>query len=109
MGMKVCKLVRLTKKDEKGNFDATSKEGQIIVRKKAVVSEDSITETEDNCGTTGLLYIVDKAATAERNQLVELEIANSRKGDVENMEVVAEDAKSTKAVGDTKPQAPAIL
>jgi hypothetical protein len=67
MGMKVCKLVRLTKKDDKGLYDQKSKEGMHVVRKRAVVSEESVNETVENCATTGLLYIVDEKATTARD------------------------------------------
>lgn len=70
--MKVCKLVRLTKKDEKGNF-VNNREGRITIRNKAVVSDESVKETEGNYETTGLLYIVDEAKTKERNKIVEAE------------------------------------
>lgn len=75
--MKVCKLVRLTNKDEKGQF-VNSKEGRITLRNRVVVSEDSVKETEDNFTTTGLLYLVDAKATAERDADVEAEVNEAR-------------------------------
>lgn len=75
--MKVCKLVRLTNKDEKGQF-VNGKEGRITLRNRAVVSEESVKETEENFQTTGLLYLVDAKATAERDADVEAEVNEAR-------------------------------
>lgn len=75
--MKVCKLVRLTNKDEKGQF-VNSKEGRITLRNRVIVSEESVKETEDNFATTGLLYIVDAKATSERDADVEAEVNEAR-------------------------------
>jgi len=78
MGMKVCKLVRLTTKDDKGNF-VNSKEGRVTIRKRAIIAQESVVETEENYKNTGLLYIVDEKATAERDELVDKEVQESRK------------------------------
>lgn len=75
--MKVCKLVRLTNKDEKGQF-VNSKEGKITMRNRVVVSEESVAETEENYPTTGILYVVDAKATAERDAEVEAEVNEAR-------------------------------
>lgn len=72
MGMKVCKLVRLTQKDTKGNY-INGKEGNITVRERAIVSEESIAETESNYKSSGLLYVVDEKATAKREKELEVE------------------------------------
>lgn len=68
MAIKVCKLVRLAKKNSKGLF-VKDKEGQIIVRSRILVPDEEVAEKEANYGDTGLLYIVDEEATAERNAL----------------------------------------
>lgn len=75
--MKVCKLVRLTNKDEKGQF-VNGKEGRITLRSRVVISEDSVKETEENYPTTGLLYVVDTKATSERDADVEAEVNEAR-------------------------------
>ena len=75
--MKVCKLVRLTNKDDKGQF-VNGKEGKITVRNRVIVSEESVAETEENYPTTGILYIVDAKATAERDAGVEAEVNEAR-------------------------------
>ena len=74
--MKVCKLVRLTKKNEKGEF-VNGKDGVIPVRKRAVVSKETVEETQENYHLTGLLYIIDEKATAERDAIVEAEQAGA--------------------------------
>lgn len=73
MGMKVAKLVRLTNKDEKGNF-VSKGEGKITLRKRVVIDESSVKETEENHGISGLLYIVDETATKARDKEVEAEV-----------------------------------
>lgn len=80
MGMKVCKLVRLTKKNEGGGFvySEKSKEGQILLRKRVVVDESTVEESEGNFATSGLLYVVDAKATAERDELVNAEVEASK-------------------------------
>ena len=84
MGMKVCKHVRLTKKNDKGEFEIGTKgEGQITIRTKVVVDESSVKESEDNYKNTGLLYVVDVKATAERDELVAKELEESRGSNVE--------------------------
>lgn len=77
MGMKVCKLVRLTVKGNDGLY-VNSKEGRVTLRSKAVVSEESVKESEGNFGTTGLLYIVDAKATSDRDAEVEAEVNDAR-------------------------------
>jgi hypothetical protein len=77
MGMKVCKLVRLTSKDSEGLY-VNGKEGKVTLRNRVVVSEDSVKEYEDNYGTSGLLYIVDEKATAKRDAEVEAEVKAAR-------------------------------
>lgn len=94
MGMKVCKLVRLTQKDEKGNF-ANTKEGKITLRKKVVISEESVKETEDNFKSTGLLYIVDETATAARDKMVDAEIEAARNTEAKEQEAPKVDAGAT--------------
>jgi hypothetical protein len=81
MEMKVCKLVRLTKRNADGTEFAKDKEGQIILRKKVVVSEETIEEYETNYKTSGLLYIVDEAKTKQRNKTVAVEVEASRNGE----------------------------
>lgn len=84
MAMKVCKLVRLTKKDSEGNYvySAKSKEGQIEVRKRVIVDEATVAESDANFQSSGLLYVVDEKATAERDDLVEAEVEASRENNV---------------------------
>lgn len=77
--MKVCKLVSLTKKDQKGNF-VNSKEGMIVRRNKVVIPAEDVEAAEENFETTGLLYIVDEKATAARNKIVEKEIEAAKSG-----------------------------
>ena len=81
MGMKVCKLVRLTQKNEDGEF-VKGKEGVITVRNRAVVSEESVTETENNYKLSGLLYIVDEKATAKRDKDVEAGVSDDAGADL---------------------------
>lgn len=73
MEMKVCKLIRLTKKVKEGDdmVFQNSKEGRITVRERAVVSKETVEESEANYKTTGLLYVVNETATAERDAIVE--------------------------------------
>ena len=78
MGMKVCKLVKLTKKDDKGEYVVTGTEGHIVARKRTVVSEETVAEFKDNAKSTGLLYIVNEAETKKRDKVVEKEVATSR-------------------------------
>ena len=87
MVMKVCELVRLTKKDVDGNFEK-GKEGRITVRNRVVVSEESVAEFEGNYKSTGLLYIVDAEATSERDAQVEDEVSELRgtKGFMQGLE-----------------------
>ena len=77
MGMKVCKLVRLTKKDADGKF-TKGKEGQITLRKKVVVPQESVDEFDANFESTGIVYLVDEKATEERDAIVEAEVSESR-------------------------------
>jgi hypothetical protein len=77
MGMKVCKLVRLTNKGAEGKFLKTG-EGQITERKKAVISEETVKEFEDTCETSGLLYIVNEKLTKQRDAIVDKEVSESR-------------------------------
>lgn len=72
MSMKVCELVRLTKKVKKGDdiVFQNSKEGRISMRKRVVVSEETVKESEDTYESTGLLYVVNQAATAARDKIV---------------------------------------
>lgn len=70
MAMKVCKLVRLTQKDDKGEF-IEKKEGSITVRNRAIVSEESVKESEETYKMSGLLYKVDENATAKRDKEIE--------------------------------------
>jgi hypothetical protein len=67
MGMKVCKLVRLTKKDKEGNFVASDKEGQILIRKRAIISEESLNDAKGSSKHSGLLYVIDESATKDRD------------------------------------------
>lgn len=63
--MKVCKKVRLLQKTEKGLY---KKDGQIeVLRNRAIVSEQSVKESEANCEDTGLLWVIDVEATKERD------------------------------------------
>jgi hypothetical protein len=43
-----------------------------------VVSEESIKETKENYQISGLLYVVDKAATAARDKVVDAEVEEAR-------------------------------
>lgn len=95
MGMKVCKLVQLSKKNDKGLFDKKSEEGRIVHRKRVIVSEESVKETEDNCGTTGMLYVVNEKATAARDAEVDAENVASK------TVVGSEEVKSIKPAKDT--------
>jgi hypothetical protein len=79
MAMKVCKLVRLAVKDEKGNFDKAK--ASVTVRSRVVVDESSVKETEENYKQSGLLYVVDEKATKERDAKIEEQLtANNTSG-----------------------------
>jgi|JI61114C2RNA_FD_contig_31_31098_length_758_multi_2_in_0_out_0_2 hypothetical protein len=59
--IKVCNLVKLLEKDEKGLY---KKDGQHkVVRANAKVLAESVTETENNYVDSGMIYIVDEEAT----------------------------------------------
>lgn len=70
--MKVCELVRLTKKVKEGDdiVFQNSKEGRISVRKRAIVSEETVKESEANYKSTGLIYVVNVAETTKRDKIV---------------------------------------
>lgn len=78
MGMKVCKLVRLSSKNTEGEF-VNGKEGKLTLRSRVVIDEASVKESEENYKQTGLLYVVDEKATAARDVEVEAEV-NAAKG-----------------------------
>lgn len=64
--IKVCNLVKLLEKDKDGLF---KKDGQhTVVREKAKVLAESVSEFENNYKDTGMLYIVDEEATKARNK-----------------------------------------
>jgi hypothetical protein len=92
MEMKVCSLVQLTKKNDKGEFTKDGKEGKITIRKRVIVPQSSVEEYEGNYASSGLLYVVDEKATAERNKLVETEVNAAR-----NAETEEEDNSTKKA------------
>ena len=80
--MKVAKKVRLLAKDKDG-FYIKNETQAVVMRTRAVVSQDVITDTEYNYKETGILYIVDEQATAERNEAK----ANKGKKPVKQIEV----------------------
>lgn len=90
MAFKVCKLVRLTKKNEKGEFEKNEK-NSILVRSKAIVSEETIADSETSCAKTGLLYIVDEKLTKKRES--ELEAENVSYKAAEKINVVDENVE----------------
>jgi len=65
--MKVVKKVRFLTKDRNGNF--VKSDTFQILRERAVISQQSIEESEITYPETGILYIVDEKATAERYEL----------------------------------------
>ncbi len=64
--MKVVKKIRLLTKDSKGLFQ--NNEQHVVMRHRAIVQESTIEETRGNYKTTGVLYVVDEKATAERDE-----------------------------------------
>lgn len=106
MESKVCKLVRLTSKDDKGKFVKGEKGSQVIVRKKCVVSESSVNESEKNYEKTGMLYIIDEKATELRNKIVEAEneAANGKKlEDIKVFDFKIQESKENEAANGKNP------
>ena len=105
MGMVVAKLVRLTRKNENGEFEKDG-EGKITVRKRVVIDQSSVDEFKGNYKTSGLIYEVDKEETAKRNKTVEAEVAAARKAEKEaqNPQSVAPVVPATQS---TVPEIPA--
>lgn len=66
--MKVCKLVRLTQKDKNGDYKKDLQTAK-VERERVVVSEKSVKDSELTSKSSGLLYVVDKEATAERDKV----------------------------------------
>ena len=64
--MKVAKKVKLLTKDGKGLF--VKNDTFTVLRDRAVIQESVVKEHEDNYKTTGVVYIVDKEATKEREE-----------------------------------------
>lgn len=95
MGMKVCKLVRLTQKNDKGEFVKGKDASHVEVRSRVVIPEETVAEYEESSAARGLLYVVDEKATAERDEIV----ANENKTPAEEVEEVEDfkDDKSKKA------------
>lgn len=61
--IKVCNLVRLLEKNDKGLF---KKDGQKkVIREGVKVLEESVSQSEGNYEDSGMLYIVDEKANAE--------------------------------------------
>jgi len=103
--MKVAKLVRLTKKDSEGLF-VNDKDNQTTLRSRAIVSAETVKESEDNYKNTGLLYIVDKKATAERDEIVAAENEERlRKREVIDFEVLGEETNEEKAAKEAEEKA----
>lgn len=67
--MKVAKLLRLKSKDEKGFYKADG--ANEVMRSKAIITDEAVAESESNYKESGLLYIVDEEATAEREKAKE--------------------------------------
>ncbi len=94
--MKVCKLVRLTSKNEKGLFVKGEKAAHVVLRNKCVVSQETVNNSEKNYEKTGLLYVVDEKKTAERDSKIELEKAGNIEVTSENVSEKAEKEKAEK-------------
>lgn len=73
--MKVVKKVKLLTKDKDGNY--VKNDTCEILRHRAVVQEILVAEYENNYKETGIVYIVDEAATNERNELKNPKVVKS--------------------------------
>lgn len=99
--MKVCKLVRLLKKDAAGEY-VNEKNTVTVLRKRVVVDIDSVEESEANYKTSGLLYIVDEGETKKRNAIVEAE-SNTQNDEVVDKDAVPPAPKSPEKPAENKP------
>jgi hypothetical protein len=90
--MKVAKKVLLLTKDNKGKF--LNNENHKVLRNRAVVQDEVVAETQANYKETGLLYIVDEKATAERNN-PKSETSEKDTLKAEYKDLTGDDAKGT--------------